>query len=84
MNLRPTLNITAAWDDQFGAREKGTNAIFLMAGKQCLGYVNSSRGNYMACVGAGMGAPIVAMGRDLDECKRAVENYYGAISNRRA
>ncbi len=71
------MKFTAEWDDQFGKREPGTNAIFLMAGEQCLGYVSSFQGGYMGCVGAGMAAPIVASGDSLDECKTAVERCYG-------
>ena len=62
----------------FGKREPGTDAIFLIAGEACLGYVSRSKGNYMACVGAGIGAPTIAAGNDLSECKSAVESYYGA------
>ena len=70
------MNIIAEWDDQFGQREPGTNAIFLMAGDAVLGYVVSSSSGYMGCLGKGIGAPWVATGKDLDECKQAVENCY--------
>lgn len=72
------MRIEAKWDRVFGKREPGTEAIFLMAGNQCLGYVSKNRERYMACVGAGMGAPIVAVGPDLNKAKAAVEQEYRA------
>ena len=80
------MKFSAEWDDQFGKREPGNNAIFLMAGEACLGYVHScanTENRYMACVGAGINAPVVKMGNDLDECKEAVELHYAAHDERK-
>lgn len=71
------MEIKAEWDTKFGEREKSTNAIFLMAGSACLGYVDESRGRYMACAGVGMEAPVVYSGTDLTSAKSAVERWYG-------
>jgi hypothetical protein len=74
------MKFTAKWDAKFGQREP--DCIFLMAGEQCLGYIHRSKKSLMACVGAGLGAPIVAGGvLTLDECKRAVEAAYQPSSS---
>lgn len=70
------VKISATWDSEFGKSEPGTDAIFLMAGETCLGYVHRSGGKYMACVGAGLEAPTVYYGADLTEATRAVEAQY--------
>ena len=74
------MKIIAEWDEEFGKREPGTDAIFLVAGETCLGYISRDGKSLMACVGAGMGAAIVAAGViTLDEAKRAVERHYGIV-----
>lgn len=68
------ITITAEWRQD--PEDVAKDAIFLMAGGTCLGYVDPHGGNYMGCVGAGMGAPWVYHGPNLEAAKRAVEAEY--------
>ncbi len=81
------VTITARWDEEFGKREPGSNAIFLMAGPECLAYIvkrENGASDYMAFMGAGMGGWLRCASDDLQDCKDSVASHYAAISKGRA
>lgn len=71
------VTFSAKWGKSEDPDEVAKDAIFLMAGSTCLGYVEpGDDGKYIACVGAGIGAPVVYLGPLLDKAKAAVEAEY--------
>lgn len=71
------VTFSAKWGKSEDPHEVAQDAIFLKAGSACLGYVEPcDDGRYMACVGAGIAAPIVYLGPSIDKAKAAVEAEY--------